>query len=111
MGDLTSGLLNAPPIEMLGPLVPGANATLWIADQNGIVGHVGELVLLVQTLQKAATLGDIPIDFQDGGGHSLVIAGQHLTAFDDHLSAIPAGVGEFSFPLTMLLQSVLDRFR
>ncbi len=52
-------------------------------------------------LLQAASLGDVPIDLQHRDGVSQHIADQHMAAFDDHLTAITAGMRQFPFPASI----------
>lgn len=63
-----------------------------------------EMRLLCQVM----SFGYISVDLQNSGGRSIVIAYQCLTALDSHLPPIPACMGEFAFPLPILLQDLGD---
>src|SRR5437764_1124768 len=62
----------------------------------------------LRRLLELTAPGDIPVDLQNSGGISLFIAHQRPAAFHDHDAAIPAGMHEFPFPLTLALDPRLD---
>jgi hypothetical protein len=59
-------------------------------------------------LLQAAAFGDIPVDLQNSGGVSQHIAYQHLAAFNDHDTAISAGMHKFPFPAPLRFETRID---
>ena len=66
------------------------------------------LLLLVFSLALFA-LGDVAIDLQNGGRLVTGITGEHLAAFYNDLSAIFAGMYQFSFPLLACCEKSINR--
>jgi hypothetical protein len=55
----------------------------------------------LRSLLQAAALSNVPVDLQHRSGVSQHIADQHLATFDDHESAIAAGMRQVPFPTTI----------